>query len=88
MRKPIIELTLFQAVFIGAWLFTRTAPWFFAVLGVILLCAVGMALYLLLRWRRLPGVDRREGVFSVAGWLVLAWLVVRANGVTVVSFWG
>lgn len=88
MRKSIIELTMFQSIFILAWLIARTAPWFFAALGVILLCAAGMALYLLVRWRRLPGADRWQGVFAAVGWLLLAWLVIKANGLTVMSLWG
>ena len=85
MRKSIIELTLFQALFIGAWLFTRTAPWFFAALGVIVLTGIGMAVYLLFIWKRLPVAERREGVFAVIGWMLITWLVVRANGLTVGS---
>lgn len=87
MRKSIIELTLFQAVFILVWLVTRTASWFFPALGVIVLTGIGMAIYLLVRWRRLPGPDRREGMFAVAGWILIAWLVIRANGLTVTSLW-
>ncbi len=87
MRKSIIELTLFQAVFILAWLFTRTAPWFFPALGVCLLVSIGMTIYLAVTWRRLPGPDRREGIFAVAGWILIAWLVIRANGLTVTSLW-
>lgn len=83
MRKSIIELTIFMSIFIAAWLITRTAPWFFAALGVILLAAVGMTIYLVVTWLRLPVADRREGVFAIAGWILLAWLVIRANGLTV-----
>lgn len=88
MRKSIIELTIFQSIFILAWLITRTASWFFPALGAIVLCAAGMALYLAVTWHRLPVADRREGIFALAGWLLLAWLVIRANGLTVMSFWG
>ena len=88
MRKSIIELTIFQAIFILAWLITRTAAWFFPALGVIVLCAAGMAIYLLVTWRRLPVADRWQGVFAAVGWLLLAWLVIKANGLTVMSLWG
>lgn len=88
MRKSIIELTLFQAVFILVWLVTRTASWFFPALGVIVLTGIGMAICLLVRWQRMPVTDRREGVIAVVGWLLLAWLVIRANGLTVGGLWG
>jgi len=88
MRKSIIELTMFQSIFILAWLITRTASWFFPALGVCLLTSIGMALYLAVRWHRLPVADRWQGVFALAGWLLLAWLVVRANGLTVGGLWG
>lgn len=87
MRKTIIELTLFQSIFILAWLVFRTAPWFFAALGVIVLASAGMTIYLLVTWRRLPVTDRRQGVFAIAGGLLLAWLVIRANGLTVTGLW-
>lgn len=85
MRRLIIDLTVFQAIFILAWLIQRTASWFFPSLGVIVLSSVGLTVYLLVRWRRLPGPDRREGVFAVAGWTVIAWLVIHANGLTIRS---
>ncbi len=88
MRKSIIELTLFQTIFILAWLIERTASWFFPALGVIVLASAGLAIYLLIRWRQLPSPDRREGVFAVVGWLMLAYIIIHANGLTVRSLWG
>lgn len=85
MRKSIIDLTLFQSIFILTWLIIRTASWFFPALGVIVLASVGMTVYLLFRWRHLSVADRREGLFAVVGWLVIAWLVIHANGLTVGS---
>ena len=87
MRKTIIELTLFQSIFIAAWLFTRTAPWFFAALGVSLLASAGVTIYLLIGWRQLPGADRREGVFAMMGWLLLAYIMIHANGLNIGSLW-
>ena len=88
MRKLIIELTIFQSSFIIAWLLIRTAPWFFVALALCLLATASIAIYLLIKWRWLPGSDRREGVLAVAGWMVMAWLVVKANGLTVMSLLG
>jgi len=50
-----IELTLFQSIFIVAWLITRTAA---------------------------------GGNICCSGVVLLAWLVVHTNGLTVVGLWG
>lgn len=88
MRKAIIELTLFQALFVTTWLIVRTAPWFFVTLGIIVLACAGITIYLLVRWRRLPVADRWQGVFAVVGWMVVAYIILHANGLTVRSLWG
>lgn len=85
MRKSSLEITLMLTAFTIAWLFTRYAYLFFATLGLCLLFAAGMAIYLLVRWRKLPGPDRQQGLFALAGWVVIGWLVIHANGLSVGS---
>lgn len=87
MRRSVIEITLFQASFILAWLITRYAYLIFAALGVCLLASAGVAIYLLARWRQLPSADRREGVSAMMGWLLLAYIMIHANGLNIGSLW-
>ena len=83
MRRAAIELTVLLAGSIIVWLYTRYAFLFFATLGLCLLFAAYMALYLLERWRWLPGSDRQQGVFALVGWLVMAISVIHINGLSI-----
>ncbi|NLW92485.1 MAG: hypothetical protein GXY34_12930 [Syntrophomonadaceae bacterium] len=87
MRKSILELTLILAAIMIAWIYTKYAYLFFAALGLCLLFAVGMAVYLLARWQRLPGLDRQRGMFALVGWLAMAYVVIHINGLGLMSLW-
>lgn len=86
LRKSIIEVTLALAVIIIYWLTHRYALEFYAALGFTLLAAISMAVYLLFTWRKLSGLDRRQGAFALVGWLVMAYAIIHADGLTVRCF--
>ena len=85
--RSIIEISIILALFIAAWLFTRFAYLFLAALGLCLLFAAGMVVYLLINWRRLPGLDRQRGMFALVGWLAMAYVVIHINGLGLMSLW-
>lgn len=73
----VTELTVVLAGFLAAWLCTRYAYLFYATLGLCLLFAAGMAIYLLIKWRQLSAPDRQQGVFALVGWVVMAISVIH-----------
>jgi len=82
MSSAIIEISLLLAALILGWLKTRWAALFYIALGLNLLYALGMAIYLIAKWSTLSWRDRLLGVLALVGWLVIAWAVFHAKGLS------
>ena len=78
-------VSIVLAVIVIYWIFNRYALEFFAVLFALLVASAGMFLYLVIAWRKLRRSERRSIGLSILAWLLVFYVVVHANGLTIRS---
>lgn len=85
MRSAIFEISLIIAAFILFWLKTGWSTLFYIALGLIAFYAVVMVLYIKAKGPTMSLTDRLLGILALAGWLAIAFIVMREKGL---HLWG
>jgi len=67
------------------WLVNCQSLWFFGVLYAVMVASAIMLVYVIITWRKLTRTDRWGIIRSILAWLVMGYIVVHINGLTVSS---
>lgn len=80
MRSAIFEISIILAAVILGWLKTGWNALFYVALGLIVFYVIVIIIYIVTKRATMSHLDKLLGVIALAGWLVIAWVIIQEKG--------